>query len=252
MIGTRREHTYAEWTLQLTIGPNPFYDLVVRIGPKSRGGGYWKASKEYSACLERPEWRNLGYSEGLNPCTVYAWLGPLVKSVRREYLVIATKLQLMGAVDYVLDELEENKGSFQTDFQAAAQLACAPGSLVQGPALASLINYDFQDWVWKVHRSWSIKNQGPFNLGPEETWAEDGAAIMVGDCAAIVPWAFESAEVYNSSRISMMIGSMQTTCFDIIFDTGCSNHGFLFFFFFFFFPFFHSPTNPPHECLNST
>lgn len=68
-----------------------------------------------------------------------------------------------------------------------------------------------------------MKNQGPFSLGAEETSAEDGAAMMVGDCAAIVPWAFESAELYNSSRTGMMIGSMQTICFDILFDTGCSN-----------------------------
>lgn len=209
--------------VKMTIGPNPFYDSVVRIGPKSRGGSNWKTSKEYSACLERPEWRNLGYCEGLNPCTLYAWLGSLVKSVRREYLAIATKLQLMGAIDYDLDELEKNKSGFQTGLQAAAQLACAPGSPLQGPGLASLINYDFQDWVRKIHQSWSTKNQGPFNLGLEETSAEEWAAMMVGDCAAIVPWAFESAEVYNFSRTGMMIGSMQTTCFDIIFDTGCSN-----------------------------
>ena len=209
--------------VKMTIGPNPFYDSIDRIGPKSRGGSNWKASKEYSACLKRPEWRNLGYREGLNPCTLYAWLGSLVKSVRREYLAIATKLQLMGAVDYDLDELGENKGGFQTGFQAAAQLACAPGSPLQGPALASLINYDFQVRVRKIHQSWIMKNQGPFNLGPEETSAEEWAAMMVGDCAAIVPWAFESAEVYNFSRTGMIIGSMQTTCFDILFDTGCSN-----------------------------
>lgn len=47
--------------------------------------------------------------------------------------------------------------------------------------------------------------------------------MMVGDCAAIVPWEFESAEVYNFCRTGMMMGLMQTTFFDIIFDTGFSN-----------------------------
>lgn len=209
--------------VKITIGPKPFYDSIDRIGPKSGGGSNWKASKEYSACLQRPEWRNLGYSEGLNPCTLYAWLGAMVKTVPRDFLAIATMLQLMGVVDYDLDELEENKGGFQSGFQAAAQLACAPGSPLQGPALASLINHDFQVQVREIHQSWVIKNQGSLNLGPEESSPEEWAAMMVGDCAAIVPWAFESAEVYNFSRTGMVTGSMQTTCFDIVFDTGSSN-----------------------------
>lgn len=209
--------------VKIKIGPKAFYDSIDRVGPKTQGGSYWKASEEFSASLQRPEWRNLGYGEGLNPCTLYAWLGSLVKSVPREYLAIATRLQLLGLAEYDLDELEENTGVFQTGFETAAQLACAPGSPLRGPALASLINYDFQVWVREIQQSWVTKNQGPFNLGPEETSAEEWAAMMVGDCAAIVPWAFESAEVYNFSRIGMMIGSMQTTCYDVLFDTGCSN-----------------------------
>ena len=209
--------------IRIKIGPEPFYDSIDRIGPKSGGGSYWKASEEYSSCLQRPEWRNPGYSKGLSPCTIFAWLGALVKSVPRQYLPIATKLQLMGVVDYDLDKLDENKVGLQSGFQAAVRLACAPGPPLQGPALASLINYDFQIWVREIQQSWVAKNQGPFNLGPEETSAEEWAAMMVGDCAAIVPWGFESAEAYNFSRTGMMIGAMQATCFDVVFDTGCSN-----------------------------
>lgn len=209
--------------IKVKIGPEPFYDSIDRIGPKSGGGSYWKASDEYSACLQRPEWRDPGYSKGLSPCAIFGWLGSLVKSVPRQYLPIATKFQLLGVVDYDLDKLDENKGGIQSGFQAAARFACAPASPLQGPALASLINYDFQIWVREIQQSWVAKNEGPFNLGPEEISAEEWAAMMVGDCAAIVPWAFESAEAYNFSRTGMMIGSMQGTCFDLVFDTGCSN-----------------------------
>lgn len=209
--------------IKIEIGPEAFYDSINRIGPKSGGGSYWKASEEYSACMQRPEWRDPGYSKGLSPCAIFGWIGALVKPVPRQYLPIATKFQLMGVVDYDLDKLEENKGGLQSGLQAAARLACAPGSPLQGPALASLLNYDFQIWVREIQQSWVGKNEGPFNLGPEETSAEEWAAMMVGDCAAIVPWAFESAEAYNYSRMGMMIAAMQATCFDLVFDTGCSN-----------------------------
>ncbi|MCJ1345825.1 hypothetical protein MMC31_004034 [Peltigera leucophlebia] len=208
--------------VKMTIGPKPFYDSIDRVGPKSGGGSYWKASKEYSACLQRPEWRNLGFCKGLSPCALYAWVGSLVKSVPRKYIAIATKLQLLGVVDYDLDELEENKGGFQSSLRTAAQSACAPGSPLQGPALASLINYDFQVWVRGIHQSWVAKNEGPFNLGPEENPAEEWIAMMVGDCAALAPWGFESAETYDFSRTGI-IAAMQTNCFDVVFDTGCSN-----------------------------
>lgn len=209
--------------IKIHVGPEPFYDSVDRIGPKTGGGTSWKASEEYSACLQRPEWRDPGYSKGLSPCATYGWLGALVKSVPSQYLPIATKFQLMGVVDYDLDKLEENKGGLQSGFQEAERLACAPRSPLQGPALASLINYDFQIWVREMQQSWVSENRGPFNLGPEETSGEEWAAMMVGDCAAIVPWAFESAEAYNFSRTGMMIGAMQATCFDLVYDTGCSN-----------------------------
>lgn len=209
--------------IKIQVGPEPFYDSVDRIGPKSGGGSYWKASEEYSASLQRPEWRDPGYNKGLSPCAIYGWIGALVKSVPRQYLPIATKFQLMGVVDYDLDKLEANKDGLQSSFQAAERFACAPGSPLQGPALASLINYDFQIWVREIQQSWVSENRGPFNLGPEETSGEEWAAMMVGDCAAIVPWAFESTEAYNFSRTGMMIGAMQATCFDLVFDNGCSN-----------------------------
>lgn len=209
--------------IKVIIGPEPFYDAIDRIGPKSGGGSYWKASDEYSACLQRLEWRDPGYSKGLSPCAIFGWIGALVKSVPRQYLPIATQFQFLGFVDYDLDKHDENKGGVQSGFQAAARLACAPGSPLQGPALASLINHDFQIWVREIQQSWVAKNQGPFNLGPEEASPEEWAAMMIGDCAAIAPWGFESAEDYNFGRTGMMIGAMQATCFDLVFDTGCSN-----------------------------
>lgn len=209
--------------IKMEIGPAAFYGSIYRIGPKSGGGNAWKASEEYSKCLQRPGWRVSGYSKGLSPCVSMVWLGIIMKSVPREHLVTTTNLQFLGIVDYDLDQLDQNKGGFRNGLRTGAELASATGSPLQVSALVAIISYDFQVYAREIQRSWVAENKRSYHLGPEEASPEEWAAMLIADSAAIGPFAFETAEGYNLSRTGMITACIQASCHDALFDAACSN-----------------------------
>ena len=207
----------------ITIGHENFYDSIDRIGPKSGGGKAWKASQEYKACISKPEWKDPGYSTGFSPCVAWGWIATMIKVIPREHLAMATTIQLLSVVEYDLDLVEENKDGIQNGFQAAEKLACAPDSVLQGVALTGLISYDLQVFVRRIQQEWNAKNEGVFNLGPEEVSPSAWVSVIVADCATLSPFGYETAEVYNMSRTGMIAGSIGAACHDTLYDTGCSN-----------------------------
>jgi hypothetical protein len=67
--------------LTMKIGPEATYDSIYCTGPKSIGGHAWKSSAEYATVLQRPEWRDQGYSKGFSPCVAYGWIAIQIKVI---------------------------------------------------------------------------------------------------------------------------------------------------------------------------
>ncbi|CAM6083967.1 unnamed protein product [Calypogeia fissa] len=210
--------------ISMEIGPKTTYDSIYCTGPKSIGGHAWKSSAEYAAVLQRPEWRDQGYSKGFSPCIAYGWIAIQIKVIPRKDSADAMRLQPLNTIDYDLDHGDDSKRGFQNGFQMGAQHSLAKGTNLQGAAFTGMISYDFQNYVRSIQNKWATeKNDGAYNMGLEDASPEEWAAIQVADSAALVPFAFESEELVNSSRAGIVAGLMQLQCHDLLFDAGCSN-----------------------------
>lgn len=132
-------------------------------------------------------------------------------------------MNLLGTVDYDLDEITYTKGGFESGFKLAARHAIEPRGELQIAAFAGLINHDFQTFVRPIQNEWVKQKKGSTNLGPKDVSPADWSALLVADCAALVPFGFETAEQYNFSRVVVTTGMLHQTCHDLLFDTGCSN-----------------------------
>jgi hypothetical protein len=209
--------------VRIEVGSKAQYDSIYIVGPKSLGGNAWKESKEYAAVLERPEWRDKGYRKGFSPCVACGWISVQIKAVPVHCSPDTMRLQLLNTADYDLDYNSDNKAGFENGFQMGAYHAVQPGTTMQGPAFVGMISYDFQTFVRTVQLEWVASKSGAWNNGFDEITPSDFAANQVADCAALVPFGFESPDLYNKSRTGMITGMMQLQCHDLLFDIGCSN-----------------------------
>jgi hypothetical protein len=205
----------------MSIGSEPTYDSIYRIGPKSLGGMAWRVNEEYLAFLQNPAWSHWGYTKGIPPCVAMGWIGVQMKVTPPADAAEVVKLQLLGTIDFDMDDLEDNKAGFKSGFDSAAVHTSAVGTKLQGAALIGMINYDLQNHIRPIQNQWAIDNQGPFNLGPADISPQDWAAYLVADCAALVPFAYD--EDYSVSRTGMINGMIHLQCQDLLFDIGCSN-----------------------------
>lgn len=55
------------------------------------------------------------------------------------------RLQLLGTVDFDLDQGDNNKVGFQSGFDSAKKYIRAVGTKLQGAALIGMLNFDFQN-----------------------------------------------------------------------------------------------------------
>lgn len=209
--------------IKMEIGPNATNDSIYRVGPKSLGGTAWKTSEEYKKVLDRPEWRDRGYSKGFSPCVAYGWIAVQIKVIPAKDSPDVMRLQLLNIIDYDLDYGDDNKKGFQSGFDMGAYHAQAVGTKLQGAAFTGMISYDFQSYVRHIQQGWVADNNGSYNLGPADASPEEWAAIQVADCAALVPFAYTDIKGYNISRVGMITGMIQLQCHDLLFDAGCSN-----------------------------
>lgn len=180
-------------------------------------------STRYAEVLKRPGWKDKRDSKGLSPCILYGWLGVALKMVPPEQFQDMAIMNLLGTVDYDLDEVSYTKGGFETGFELASKYAVDADGGMQIAALAGLISHDFQTFVRPIQNQWVKAKKGSTNLGPKDISPADWSALLVADCAALVPFGFESVDTYNRSRVGVTTGMLSQTCHDLLFDTGCSN-----------------------------
>ena len=136
--------------VKMTIGPEATYDSLYCVGPKSLGGNAWKESEEYAAVLQRPQWRDPGYSKGFSPCVAYGWIAIQIKAIPPKDSPDAMRLQLLNVIDYDLDYSNDNNRGFQNGFQMGARHALAKGTKLQGAAFTGMISYDFQTFARSI------------------------------------------------------------------------------------------------------
>src|SRR5271156_6726982 len=130
------------------------------------------------------------------------------------------RLQLLNTADYDLDYGDDNKIGFENGFQMGAYHAVRAGTIMQGAGFVGMISYDFQTYARTVQMKWVASHSGAWNNGFDDVSPSDFVATQIADCAALVPFAFETPELYNRSRTGMITGMMQLQCHDFLFDTG--------------------------------
>ncbi|CZR59339.1 uncharacterized protein PAC_09231 [Phialocephala subalpina] len=206
--------------VKMSVGSKAAYDSIYCIGPKSLGGTAWRANKEYMAFLRNPAWSDAGYSRGIPPCVAMGWIGIQMKVVPAQDAPELVRLQLMGTVDFDMDN-DDNRSGFEGGFDSARLHTRAVGTKLQGAALIGMLNYDLQHYIRPTQNCWSAENNGPFNLGPADVSPKDWTSYLVADCAALVPFAYDKD--YDRSKTGMVTGMVLLQCQDLLFDVGCSN-----------------------------
>lgn len=207
--------------LELSLGPCATYDVINRIGPKSVGGSAWKHSEEYREILKDPTWSCPGYANGIPPCVAMGWIGIQRKSTPEQDRSEVVPIQLLGTVDFNLDLLSDNKRGFHSGLVSAARHIPATHTKLQTAALIGLLNYDLQNYIRPIQNLWAASSEGSYNPGPDQVSPKDWASYLVGDCAALVPFAYD--ENYTQSRLGMANGMIYLQTLDYLFDVGCSN-----------------------------
>ena len=210
-----------ETNLRMSIGPEPSYDSIYQIGPKSLGGTAWRANKDYKAFMKDPTWNAVGYAEGFPPAVAIGWIGIQRKTTPACDTVEVVALQLLGTVDFDLDLSDVNDSGFARGFKLASHHAGAVGTSLQRASFIGMLNYDFQVDIRPIQNRWVGEARGPWNLGPIDVAPEDWTAYLVADCAALVPFGYDAD--YLTSRTGMANGMIFLQCQDLIFDAGCSN-----------------------------
>ncbi|KAL5322204.1 hypothetical protein ACEPPN_010174 [Leptodophora sp. 'Broadleaf-Isolate-01'] len=190
--------------LRISVGSKSTYESIYQVGPKSLGGNVWKANNEYKGFMEDSGWNAAGYSKGVPP-----------------YTADVVALQLLGTVDFDLDQSFDNVIGIRSGFECAIRHTSAVGTPLQRASFIGMLNYDLQSDVRPIQNSWAAENNGPWNLGPADVSPEDWIAYLIADCAALVPFAYDAD--YLTSRTGMANGMILLQCQDLIFDTGCSN-----------------------------
>lgn len=90
-----------------------------------------------------------GYSKGIPPCVAMGWIGVQMKVTPLKDAPEVVRLQLLGTVDFDLDEVDDNKLGFQSGFDAATKHTRAVGTKLQGASLIGMLNYDLQNSIRK-------------------------------------------------------------------------------------------------------
>ncbi|KAF8849088.1 hypothetical protein BDZ45DRAFT_604896 [Acephala macrosclerotiorum] len=206
--------------VRMSVGSKAAYDSLYCVGPKSLGGNAWRVNEEYMAFLRNPAWSDAGYSRGIPPCVAMGWIGIQMKVTPAQDAPELVRLQLLGTIDFDLDN-DDNHSGFQSGFESAALHTRAVGTKLQGAALIGMLNYDLQNYIRPIQNRWAAENHGPFNLGPADVSPKDWTSYLTADCAALVPFAYDRD--YNNSKTGMVTGMVLLQCQDLLFDVGCSN-----------------------------
>jgi len=175
------------------------------VSRKTLGGHQWKKDAAYKAVAK--EWF-CPIDLIMGPCPFFGWIGVLKKTgdftdekIAKAYFTC----QLMGIVDYDFDKDENNfSGGLKDAINRTAELGASGGPL-RGAAWTGLLTMDDQDFNRSVQMGWVKEAKGAFLTGPADIAARDWAIAAYVDCAALAPFAYQSASELGLSRIGMLM-----------------------------------------------
>ncbi|CAG8961055.1 hypothetical protein HYFRA_00002597 [Hymenoscyphus fraxineus] len=197
---------------------------IYQIGPKNIGGRNWEDDKAFHAAAAA--WHAPGDLK-MGPCPFFAWIGVAKKvpqfcdeETSREFW----NAQLLGIVDYDFDKDDKKlKGGIGAAVERCAVMATKMEGSMRGTAWIGLLTMDQQMFNREIQMKWVAEQQGSYVIGPSQIKPYDFACAGYIDCAALAPFAYQSAEQLESSRKSMFVAVIFANMHDLLFDMGCSS-----------------------------
>ncbi|KAJ6555413.1 hypothetical protein DFH09DRAFT_923845 [Mycena vulgaris] len=206
--------------LRAVIVDNAQRDSMMEIAPKTLGGTGWRESEEYLAVLQ--QWDKSGF-EPLGPCTIFALLGVQRKTILADDLDDCDAMMLLGSlVDYDLDRLEGYSPGFAHAMAVSMGHVADGGSRMQGMALASLLNFDVQQYNRMIQEDWVEAGLGS-SIDIANIPAAEWIAMMVGDSGTLGVFGYESGAAYADSRATMFTGMVVAGSYDLLYDRAISS-----------------------------
>ncbi|KAH7416731.1 hypothetical protein BKA64DRAFT_739338 [Cadophora sp. MPI-SDFR-AT-0126] len=211
--------------IKFRVTANPSLTSIPEIGPKTPGGHNWEKDEQYKKVVKS---RNAPIDLPMGLCPFYAWIGVAKKvesseDVPKEAAAFWTS-QLLGIVDYDFDKDERNmKGGIRHAIKYTAEMGIENDHKLRGAAWIGLLTMDRQCFNRSVQMKWVKEGQGNFVLGPDDIDPEEFGIAGYVDCAALAPFAYQSAEQLLPSRLSMFVAVSFANQHDLLFDMGCSS-----------------------------
>jgi len=211
--------------IKFRIVASPSPTNIHEIGPKTLGGHNWEDDEQYKAAVK--SW-DAPIDLPMGPCPFFAWIG-VAKKVEsfkdspKEAAAFWTS-QLLGIVDYDFDKDEKNmKGGIGHAIKHTAEMAVQTDGKMRGAAWIGLLTMDQQCFDRSIQMKWVQEGQGSFVLGPDDVDPEEFGIAGYVDCAALAPFAYQSAEELLPSRLAMFVAVIFANQHDLLFDMGCSS-----------------------------
>jgi hypothetical protein len=210
--------------IEFCVKANPSSESIHEIGPKSLGGHNWEKDQKFiDACKTwcAPEDLRMG------PCPLFAWIA--VSKKVEDFKDAATAkdfwtAQLLGIIDYDFDKDKENMPGGITDAVIrTAKMAVEYQGPMRGAAWVGLLTMDQQLYNRHKQHRWVAEAKGPFTLGPEQISPQQFAQAAYVDCAALAPFAYQSAEDFTASRNAMFVAVVFANMHEFLYDMGSSS-----------------------------
>ncbi|KAL4950528.1 hypothetical protein BDW69DRAFT_187280 [Aspergillus filifer] len=215
--------TYAP-ELTFSVVSSPRKDSLNECGLKTVGGNGWKSDALYKQLVV--DWmapRDLV----MGPCPLYGWMGQCKKVETLHDACTANYFwtsQLLGIVDYDMDKDKSViPGGIGDAIRRTAAGAVAKEGRLRGLGWCGLMTVDQQLYTRHMQVKWVQEGKGSRLVGPANISPQDFAIACYSDCAALGPFACNTAEELIQSRKTMFGAVLLGNLHDLVFDMGYSS-----------------------------
>ncbi|KAL2794804.1 hypothetical protein BJX66DRAFT_337594 [Aspergillus keveii] len=214
-----------ETDLHFSVVSQPQWNSLTECGLKTIGGDGWKADSVYKQAVRDwmcPEDLVMG------PCPIYGWMGQCKKVENLPDASTANYYwtsQLLGIVDYDMDkDTKVIPGGIGNAIRRTAQVAAGSGDArMRGLGWCGLLTVDQQLFTREMQVKWVREGKGSRLIGPSNIPPADFSIACYSDCAALGPFACNSARELIQSRKTMFGAVLLGNLHDLVFDIGYSS-----------------------------
>ncbi|KAJ0425152.1 hypothetical protein BJY00DRAFT_308479 [Aspergillus carlsbadensis] len=211
--------------LHFSVVSSPRKDSLTECGLKTIGGDSWKTESLYKQLVRDwmcPEDLVMG------PCPLYGWMGQCKKVETLPDARTANYYwtsQLLGIVDYDMDkDTNVIPGGIGDAIRRTARVAAGMGDArMRGLGWCGLLTVDQQLFTREMQVKWVREGKGSRLIGPSNISPADFAIACYSDCAALGPFACNTAGALAQSRKTMFGAVLLGNLHDLVFDIGYSS-----------------------------